>query len=354
MDPLLLSAFKVFLPTVVAFVVGLIAAPFLSDWLYANQMWKKKVKDKGLDGNATPIFASLHKDKEVGTPRMGGVLIWMSALLTIIFFAFVSTVFNDWDFASKLDFLSRNQTWLPIFTLVVGALIGLLDDYFEIKERTDYFAGGLSLKKRLFAVFLMSCVGAWWFYEKLDVSGIHIPFDGTWEMGIWFIPFFIAVTLATYSGGIIDGIDGLSGGVFASIFSAYGVIAFSQNQIDLAAFCFVLVGGLLAFLWFNIPPARFYMTETGSMGLTVTLSVIAFLTGEVALLPVIALPLVVTVLSNIIQVTSKKIRKKKVFLVAPIHHHFEAIGWPAYRVTMRYWIFSIVCAIFGLSLAILG
>ena len=158
---------------------------------------------------------------------------------------------------------------------------------------------------------------------------------------------------------MIDGIDGLAGGIFSTAFMAYAGIAFFQNQINLAAFSATLTGAILAFLWFNIPPARFWMTETGTMGLTLTLAVIAFMTDTsgngygVAALPVIAFPLVVTVLSNIIQVASKKLRGKKVFRIAPLHHHFEAIGWPSYKVTMRYWIISIVCAILGMTIALI-
>lgn len=161
--------------------------------------------------------------------------------------------------------------------------------------------------------------------------------------------------LALFSGSVIDGIDGLSGGIMSAIFTAYAGIAFFQNQIDLAAFCMVIVGGILAFLWFNIPPARFYMTETGILGLTTTLAVVAFLTNSVIVLPIIALPLFVASGSVIIQQLSKKFRNgKKVFLVAPIHHHFEAIGWPAYKVTMRFWVVSMICAALGMIIALIG
>ena len=163
------------------------------------------------------------------------------------------------------------------------------------------------------------------------------------------------VMLALFSGSVIDGIDGLSGGIMASIFSAYAGIAFFQNQIDLAAFCAVIVGGILAFLWFNIPPARFYMTETGILGLTTTLAVVAFLTQSVIVLPIIAFPLFVASGSVIIQQLSKKFRNgKKVFLVAPIHHHFEALGWPSYKVTMRFWVLSMVSAALGMIIALIG
>jgi phospho-N-acetylmuramoyl-pentapeptide-transferase len=156
------------------------------------------------------------------------------------------------------------------------------------------------------------------------------------------------VLTALFSSGVIDGLDGLAGGVMSIIFAAYSAIAFFQNQINLAALCAAIAGGTLAFLWFNIPPARFYMSETGILGLTSTLTVIAFLTNSVAVLPIIAFPLTATVIANVIQISSKKLFKRKVFLVAPIHHHFEALGWPAYKVVMRYWIIGFITAVVGM------
>ncbi len=186
------------------------------------------------------------------------------------------------------------------------------------------------------------------------MSSVFIPFFGEIDLGLLFIPLFIITMLALFSGGVIDGIDGLSGGIFAAIFAAYGGIAFSQNQIDLAAFCAVIVGGILAFLWFNIPPARFYMGETGILGLTAALAVVAFLTKSVLVLPIIAFPLFAASGSVIIQLVSKKYFGRKVFRVATIHHHFEALGWPSYKVTMRFWIISVVLAVVGMVIALVG
>jgi len=344
---------KIFIPTTVAFIIGILITPIISNFLYKNKMWKKKSVVASTDGGLTTITQKLHNDEERKTPRMGGVVIWASALITVLLFWLGSII--DGPILEKLNFLSRNQTWLPIFTLIVGALVGLIDDYFSVTERYDQKAGGLSSKKRLLAVFIISLIGAWWFYSKLEVTEIIIPFWGVWDAGLIFILFFIIVTLATYSGGVIDGLDGLSGGVFAIIFGAYGLIAFLQNQIDLAAFCFVLVGGILAFLWFNIPPARFFMSETGTMSLTITLVVIAFLTKQVLILPIIAFPLVISSASSQIQLLSKRFRNgKKVFLVAPLHHHFQALGWPATKVVMRYWILGIVFAGIGIIIALVG
>ncbi|MEK7634858.1 MAG: hypothetical protein AAB446_00255 [Patescibacteria group bacterium] len=359
---MILDIVKVFLPAVGAFILGILVTPILTNYLYSHKMWKKKSGKIALDGSTAEVFNGLHREKEVNTPRMGGIIIWFSSAVIIIGIWILAKIFPG-DLISKLDFLSRSQTWVPLGTLLLGAFAGLVDDYLEIKrsERTDGKNGGLSLKIRLSIVFVISLACALWFYMKLDVTGIGLPFGlGEFYLGPLFVILFLLTSLFIYASGVIDGIDGLSGGVFATIFTAYAGIAFYQQQINLAAFCATIAGGILAFLWFNIPPARFYMTETGTMGLTLTLTVVAFMTDRLGegygflVLPVIALPLVITVLSDLIQVLSKKFRGKKVFLVAPLHHHFEAIGWPAYKVTMRYWIISLVCAVIGITLALIG
>jgi len=353
MDPLVINVIKVFGPTAVAFFIGIGLTPIVAHFLYKHRCWKKKSVTISTDGGTATISGQLHKDEERKTPRMGGIVIWSSVLITTILFWFLGQA--DGPLFQKLSFLSRNQTWLPFATLIAGAIIGFIDDHLTVSDRYDYFAGGLSLKKRLLLVGLVGLLGAWWFYTKLELSSIIVPFWGELELGWLFIPFFLIVMWGTYSGGVIDGLDGLSGGVFASIFSAYGLIAFAQNQIDLAAFCFVVVGGILAFLWFNIPPARFFMSETGIMALTMSLAVIAFLTEQVLVLPVVAFLLVITSLSSSIQLLSKKFRNgKKVFLVAPLHHHFQMMGWPATKVVMRYWVISVIVGIIGVLITLIG
>ncbi len=350
---MLLSVIKVFAPTAIAFFVGIAMTPAVTHFLYKYKMWKKKAGKVSPDGQDTPIFNALHKEKEVGTPRMGGIIIWGSTIITIAIISLLAFLFPN-ETSTKLSFLSRNQTWLPLFTLLVASLLGLLDDYMQVTGSGNARAGGLSFFKRLSVVVALGLIGGWWFYFKLGVAAIHVPFWGTLSIGLLIIPLFLLVMMALFSSGVIDGLDGLSGGIMAIIFSAYSFIAFLQNQIDLAAFCAVIAGATLAFLWFNIPPARFYMSETGILGLTTTLTVVAFLTDTVLILPIIALPLVVTSLSVIIQLLSKKLRGKKVFQVAPLHHHFEAIGWPAYKVVMRYWVISIIAAIVGMIISIIG
>ena len=352
---MLLDLIKVFLPAVLSFAIGIGITPLVSHYLYSHRMWKKKAGK----GDETPLFNKLHEVRESGTPRMGGVIIWISAILATFGVSFLAGMFNT-PVISKLDFLSRDQTWIPLLALLIGAVIGLIDDLFEVRGSGDYKAGGLSLFKRLLVVGAVGLLAGLWFHFKLDIVAIGFPFLGTLTLGWLIIPLFAIVTLAVYSGGIIDGIDGLAGGIFAVIFGAYGAIAFFQSQINLAAFCAAVLGGILAFLWFNIPPARFYMSETGSMALTLCLSIVAFTTdslgeGEgISVLLIIAFPLFITSASVIMQKIWKKFFGKKLLIISPLHHHFEALGWPSYKVTMRYWVISIIFAILGLILTLVS
>lgn len=352
---MILNVLKILLPVALSFFIGIMITPALTHYLYKNKMWKKKAGKVDPSGNATPIFNALHAEKEVGTPRLGGIVIWGSVLLTVLVLYF-ATIFLPSDIATKLHFLSRGQTWVPFATLLFASLVGLLDDWYEIQGGVGGRApGGISFRKRLLIVLALGTVIAWWFYFKLEVYTIFIPFWGELFIGWLIMPLFLAVIVALFSSGVIDGLDGLAGGVMAIIFTSYALIAFFQNQLDLAALCAAIAGGTLAFLWFNIPPARFYMSETGILGLTTTLAVVAFLTDSVLLLPLIALPLTATVIGNVIQLGSKKLRHgKKVFQVAPIHHHFEAIGWPAPKVVMRYWIIGVIAAILGVIISLIS
>jgi phospho-N-acetylmuramoyl-pentapeptide-transferase len=350
---MIINLFKVFAPISIAFFVGIGITPLLTNYLYKHKLWKQKAGKVDPSGNSTPIFNKLHEHKEVGTPRMGGIIIWASAIITVLAIYLFSIAFPS-DVSSKLNFLSRSQTWIPFGTLILGSLVGLIDDWLEVKGSARNKPGGLAFSKRLVIVILLGLAVACWFYFKLDLRSISIPFSGELYLGILSIPFFVLVMIALFSSGVIDGLDGLAGGVMAIIFATYTGLAYFENQIDLAAFCAVVTGGILAFLWFNIPPARFYMSETGILGLTMTLTVVAFLTNSVLMLPIIAFPLFFTVLTNVIQLGSKKLRGKKVFLIAPIHHHFEAIGWPAPKVVMRYWIIGVVMAVIGLITTLLS
>lgn len=356
-----LDIVKVLLCATIPFLVGIALTPAWTDFLYSRKMWKKKAGKVATTGEEAVVFNALHQHKEVGTPRMGGVIIWASVIVTGLGIWLLSkgTPFSVFD---KFDFISRNQTWLLLLALALGAGIGLIDDLLEIKgSGTGATSKGLSLRKRLALVGSIGIAVGAWFHFKLGVAAITLPFLGSLALGVYIIPLFALIMIGVYAGGVIDGLDGLAGGVFAVMFSAYAFIAYSQNQLDVAAFCAAITGATLAFLWYNIPPARFYMSETGSMALTIALSIVAFMTDDlgggkgISVLPIIAFPLVATAASSLIQVASKRLRGgKKVFLVAPLHHHFEALGWPSYKVVMRYWVISVLFAFIGILVALVG
>lgn len=343
------------MPAAFAFVVGIAITPLVSHYLYKYKAWKKSPGKISLDGSVASEFNRLHQVNEVRAPRMGGIVVWASVLLTIIGIDLIAHSFQSASIL-RLDFLSRNQTWIPLATLIIGAIAGLVDDILVIRPGGQ----GMRLRWRLFVVVAASSLIGMWFFFKLGIVAINIPFHAPLYIGWFIIPFFVCISLAVYASGVIDGIDGLSGGVFASIFASYAIIAFAQNQIDLAAFAMAIVGGLLAFLWFNIPPARFYMSDTGTMALTLTIGTLACMTDNLGggygifVLPIIGGLLVITVASDILQVTWKRLFGKKLLRIAPLHHHFEAIGWSGAKVVMRYWVMSIIFATLGVIVALLA
>jgi len=348
-----LDVIKIFTLGSVSFLLAFLFTPFLIKISQKYKLWRKEVRKKSIDGGEVPYFQKFHSEGETKIPRFGGTLIWLTTLILIFFFYTLSKLTDNW-WLDKLNFLSRNQTWLPLFALISASLIGLVDDLLQVFGKGKYIGGGLSLKKRLFLVFIIGLIGAFWFYFKLNWHTIHIPGLGDLEINGWYLPLFVLVMMATYSGGVIDGLDGLAGGAFASIFGAFAGIALFLGQINIASFCAVILGALLAFLWYNIPPAKFYMGESGIMGLCATLTVIAFLTDSVLVLPLIGFLLVLESGSVILQLLSKKFRHKKIFLASPIHHHFEAKGWPHYQITMRFWIIGIMGAVLGIIIRLFG
>lgn len=350
---MIISVVKVLFPSALAFFIGILITPILSKYFYKHKLWKKSSRSLS---QTSAEFGKIHNEKEeLNTPRVGGVIIWLSVLLSIFVIYLVSILFPS-PITEKMSFLSRNQTIIPLFALIAASILGLIDDIFQIKGKGGYAKDSLVYRKiKIISIFVIGgLIGSWFFY-KLGISSVSVPFYGVIDIGYLFVPFFIMVMLGVFSSSVVDGIDGLAGGLMAEVFAAYATIAFFHSQYDLAAFCAVIAGSILAFLWFNIPPARFYMGETGILGLTITLSVVAFLTDSVAVLPIIAFPLVATSASVIIQMSSKKLRGgKRVFRVAPIHHHFTAIGWPSYKVTMRFWVIGVISSVLGIILALVG
>jgi phospho-N-acetylmuramoyl-pentapeptide-transferase len=319
------------------FLIAFIATPLFTDFLYKNKIGKK-IRSADYEGNRTPIFSKLHKNKE-NTPTMGGLLIWGSTALVTIVANF-----------------SRSGTFLPLFTLVASGVIGGIDDLMNVFG-IGFDRGGMRFRTKLLFYTIVAGVGAYWFAYKLDWLSrpFLLPGIGEIVLGYWYIPVFILVLVLTaFSANQTDGLDGLAAGIFGIAFGAYTFICMLKGNYSLAIFCATLTGAILAFLWFNIFPARFFMGDTGAMSLGMTLGVIAFLTNTVYVLPFVGIILLIEALSTVIQITSKRLFKRKVFRVAPIHHHFEAIGWPETKVTMRFWIISAISTVMGLALVILN
>jgi len=349
-----IDVIKIFSLGTFSFLLAFWLTPFLTKILYKYKLWRKTVRTRAIDGKKLTYFQKFHSEGETHTPRFGGLLIWVAPCFLAGFFYLLAKADTGIWWFHKLSFIDRGQTWLPFFALISGSFVGFFDDILQVFGRGKYISGGLSLKHRVALMGLIGAIGAWWFYFKLGASTLHVPGIGSLEIGLWYLPLFIIVMMATYSGGVIDGIDGLAGGSFAAIFGAFAGIALFLGQVNVSAFCIVIFGALLAFLWFNIPPARFYMGETGMMGLCAALTVVAFITDSVLVLPIIGILLVIESGSVILQLLSKKFRKKKLFLAAPIHHHFEAKGWPLHKITMRFWIIGLVAAIIGMGVRLLG
>lgn len=251
--------------------------------------------------------------------------------------------------------LERGQTWLPLAAMVGAGAVGLLDDFINIKGDGSGVAG-LRSKIKFLLIALVALIGGWWFFAKNGYDSFHLPGAGAVVVGWLIIPIFVLVVVATANAvNISDGLDGLAGGLLATAYATYAVIALLQGNYGLAAFCMTVVGALLAYVWFNIFPARFFMGDVGSFALGTGLGVVAMMTDTLILLPVIGFVFVAEAGSVILQVASKKLRNgKKIFRISPIHHHFEAIGWPETKVTMRFWVIGQVAAVIGLLLAIIG
>ncbi|MDO8566337.1 MAG: phospho-N-acetylmuramoyl-pentapeptide-transferase [Candidatus Moranbacteria bacterium] len=354
--PLIANAFKVLLTGLLAFLLAFVLTPLWTHILYKYKIGIK-IKEKSVDGDQLTFVNKLHAAK-AGTPTMGGVIVWISVLILALLSHYTFPFIAEWtntNFVARLDFFSRAQVWLPLFALTTAGILGLFDDYMSVRDCGSNKGGGMRFALRFWWLFVIAGAGAWWFYSKLGWDQIHIPAVGDFSIGLWYIPLFIFVILfAAISSNETDGLDGLDGGVLLIAFSSFTFIAFMQNRMDLAALCAAIAGALLAFLWFNIYPARFFMGDTGAIALGTTLGVVAMLTNSIVVLFIIVFIYILESGSVVIQLTSKRFFGRKVFLAAPLHHHFEAKGWAEPKIVMRAWIFTALFALIGVMIGILG
>lgn len=329
-----------------AFFIALLLTPLVNRLLLKYRAGKQIRSSE-----QAPVFNQLHQ-KKAGTPTMGGIIIWVTVLgIALVLWALSSLFGGVFDYFNIVD---RAQTYLPIAAMLIAALLGFADDLMGIL-RMGPKGGGMTIRHKLLVYLLIGLVGAWWFSQKLGWSVLAVPFIGTLEINGWYVPLFIFIIVASaFSANETDGLDGLLGGVSLFSFGSLAVVSFALGRFDLAAFSSVIAGALLAFLWFNIFPAKFFMGDTGSMALGITMGVIAMLTNTVLFLPLFAPIFVIESLSVIVQLFSKKVFKRKLFLSTPIHHHFEALGWHESRVTMRFWIITAVSNGLGLVLFFLS
>jgi len=342
----ILQAVRVLGLSMLAFLVAFMITPLVMRFILKLKA-RKQIKS-AIDA---PVFNSLHKGKE-GTPTMGGIIVWASVLGIALLLFVLSRLFGG--FWGYLDFIDRAQTYLPLAAMLIAAVIGFIDDLFGVLKKGPK-GGGLPMRYRLLIYFIFSLLGAYWFYYRLQWDVLNIPFIGNVTIGWWYIPIFIFILVASaFSANETDGLDGLAGGVMLFAFLALTVVCFALGRYDLAVLCGVIIGALLAFLWFNIYPARFFMGDTGSMSLGITIGVVSMLTNTTLLLPLFVPIFVLESTSVIMQLLSKKFRGKKIFLSTPIHHHFEALGWHETKVTMRFWIISVISVGLGLTIFFLN
>lgn len=329
---------RIFLLGFMGFLVSMLITPAYTTMAYKWEWWKK-ARSEAWGGASAAVYSKLHAAKHKrNIPTMAGAIFLVSI-------SFVTLAFN----------LNRGQTWLPMAAMVGAGLVGLLDDIMNIRSSGKGIAGmGSAAKFTLYST--VAIIGGWWFFDKLDVASLYLPWIHELHVGWLIIPIFWFVVVATANAvNISDGLDGLAGGLLSSSFLAYALICAIEGKYGLAAFCFTVVGALLSYTWFNIFPARFFMGDVGAFALGTALGVIAMQTDTIYVLPIIGAVYVMETGSVIINRISRKLRNgKKVFLSSPIHHHFEAIGWPETKVTMRFWILGQVAAVIGLVLFLLG
>ncbi len=351
-----MGVLKVMITGVLAFGLAFLITPIWTHFLYKYKIGIK-IKNKSVDGKELTYINKLHADKS-GTPTMGGIIVWFAVAILVLASHFLFPLISSWTgfgFLARLDFFRRSQVWLPLFFLIATGILGIFDDIMSVRGKGSNKGGGMRFLMKFWTAFAISLAGALWFYYKLGWDQIHLPAVGDFSIGLWYLPLFLFVVLSTaISSNETDGLDGLNAGILMIAFVSFSLIAFTQNKLDLSAFCAAVAGALLAFLWFNVYPARFFMGDTGAISLGATLGVVAMLTNSVIVLFIIVFIYAVESGSVAIQLFSKKLFNKKVFLAAPIHHHFEAKGWPETKVTMRFWIITGVTAVLGVIIGILG
>lgn len=389
MNTVYAETIKMMIYGILSFLIAFWWAPHLIRLLKWLKFWKKKHRTLGSDGQELVVTKKFYTENEHNsntTPRAGGILIWVTTIFIALFFWIFLKIEGNNETFQFLNFIDRRTTWIPLGILLFSAILGFIDDTLvTMEDGGNYHAGGLKLRQRAMAIALMSLlVGLWLHFKLTDIGNVNflhkiiLPiWNGSYQSWLRFdltsispqftipifnflvpagwalIPFTIIVVLSAWGGSVIDGFDGLYAGCIIPMYLAFAGIAVNLGQYKIATFLVVIIGATLAYLWYNISPAQFHMGDTGSTSLLVTIAVVAIILNRTYLLPIAGLMFYVTAMSNIIQLTSKKFFKRKIFLAAPIHHHFEAKGYTKEMITIRYWLVSIVCSMIALVLGLI-
>ncbi|MEO6398998.1 MAG: phospho-N-acetylmuramoyl-pentapeptide-transferase [Tepidiformaceae bacterium] len=287
-------------------------------------------------GKSISAYQPESHQKKAGTPTFGGFIIWVPTFI-------ITAVAVDW--------WNHNSILLPLAMIGITGTAGFVDDLGTLQHRTQ---SGLSWRFKVTFLTVLAIGAAWVLYDQIEVQSINIPWQGKYELGLWYVPIAIAVIVGTTSSvAISDGLDGLAGGTTLFAFIAYGAIAFIQGQEYVATFALIIAGANLGFLWYNAHPAQVIMGDTGALALGSSLAVVALMTGQWLLLPLIGIVFVAEAVSDVIQIGYYKLTHgKRFFRRAPLHNHFEESGWAETQVVARFWLVSIAAAILGVALAL--
>ncbi len=308
----------------IAFVIAVIAGHPIVAWLRAQKV-----------GKAISAEGPQSHSVKAGTPTMGGLIIFVTIIIL----------------TPTTNIIGKASIALPLAVVAGAGALGLWDDAGTLEGRRQT---GVSWRLKFGVIALGGLIAAFVLKEGMDIHSINIPWSGKYDLGYWYIPIVILALLGTTVGvAITDGLDGLAGGTTAIAFSAYGVIAFLQEQDFLVTFCFTVVGAVLGFLWYNAHPARVFMGDTGALALGSGLAIVALMTGHWLLLPVVGIVFVLEGLSDVVQVAYfKATGGRRIFKMSPLHHHLELIGWAETQVVMRLWLIGIAGAMLGIAMAL--
>lgn len=326
---------------------GLAVVPFV-DFLYKLKFFKEKT---AISNNMVDA-ASVHIRSKSRTPEGGGLLI---LVITSLIFAFIIPVLRRLGFEITHVYPLNEEVNVIFFTFISFGLLGLYDDvvkFFELDRESGY-AGLRTSQKFLIQLALGLIIGAMMFVN-LGIDIIHIPFLGVIHFGYWFVPIAaLVVVLFSNAVNITDGMDGLAGGLLMICLIGLLLITISVLDVPLSVFIALWVGGLLAFLYFNVFPARIFMGDVGALAFGATLATVGLLTGKIVALLIIGFPFLVDGISSLLQIFWVKVFKHRLFPIAPIHYWLLKIGWTEPKIVQRAWIVGIVCVMFGLWLAVI-